>query len=285
MPSVAEPEVQISRAPLTAPDAATPAEALQSQIDTIERVFRDLPQAEISTEHWIAGGLYCRRITIPRGVFAVGALHLKDHVSVMVSGRMRVLTEAGMEELAGHHVWTPKPGLRRVGFAYEDTVWLTVHRTDAATVEAAEDELFANPDGLLSRRTQRIERDRTDYLQMLADVGIDHDTARSQTENTDDQRDFPPGYAWLQVRGSDLDGCGLFTARDLAAGTTIPARIDGQRTPAGRFTNHSATPNVAPMLRADGIDFITLRPIAAGEEITVDYRAAVQCARIAGGAQ
>jgi len=61
-----------------------------------------------------------------------------------------------------------------------------------------------------------------------------------------------------------------------------PARIAGMRTPAGRYTNHSNTPNSAMILTACGdINLIALRDIEGckggdnGEEITIDYRQAL----------
>jgi hypothetical protein len=36
------------------------------------------------------------------------------------------------------YIGSGKPGRRKVGYAIEDTVWATFHRTDAATVEEAE---------------------------------------------------------------------------------------------------------------------------------------------------
>ena len=58
-----------------------------------------------------------------------------------------------------------------------------------------------------------------------------------------------------------------------------PARLDGQRTPAARYINHSRMPNAdAAMTETGDIYLFALRPIAGcrggqlGEEITIDYR-------------
>ena len=145
--------------------AAVPAHALREQVATIERAFLQLPQVEIRTEHRFIGGMYVREITIPAGVFATGALHLSDHVSIMVRGRMAVMTGAGMQEVAGYNLWTPIAGIKRVGYAFEETVWLTVHRTDAKTVDQAEAELFADADLLLSRRLDALPAEQRAHLE------------------------------------------------------------------------------------------------------------------------
>jgi len=48
--------------------------------------------------------------------------------------------------------------------------------------------------------------------------------------------------------------------------------IDFSRSPDPmRYTNHSCKPNARLTIRAGRVEFYALRPIAAGEEITVDY--------------
>ena len=61
-----------------------------------------------------------------------------------------------------------------------------------------------------------------------------------------------------------------------------PARIDGKRTPAGRFTNHSKTPNAEMVLSGNGDIFLFAKQSISGckggnvgAEITVDYRQAM----------
>jgi uncharacterized protein len=48
--------------------------------------------------------------------------------------------------------------------------------------------------------------------------------------------------------------------------------IDGSsRRNLGRYINHSCRPNAEALLRRGGIEFVALRAIAPGEEITLDY--------------
>ena len=62
-------------------------------------------------------------------------------------------------------------------------------------------------------------------------------------------------------------------------GVLGPARINGKRTPLGRYTNHSMSPNAKPELMDNGdIYLVSTMNISGckggskGEEITVDYR-------------
>jgi len=88
------------------------------------------------------------------------------------------------------------------------------------------------------------------------------------------------------VSDSPIEGRGLFATGAIASGEVIaPARIEGKRTPAGRFTNHAKSPNAKMVARTDGdIDLVAISEIKGclggqpGDEITVCYREAARVA-------
>ena len=97
---------------------------------------------------------------------------------------------------------------------------------------------------------------------------------------------FPPGAYKCKIGRSHIDGRGLIATADIKAGEVIaPARIGACRTPAGRYTNHSADPNAVMVVVGDRIMVVATRPITGcmggfdGEEITVSYRAAIATAQ------
>lgn len=124
----------------------------EAQIRELERHVLALPQADLSTEHAVHGGLYIRQILIPAGTVATGAIHRVPHFSLMVYGDITVSTPAGMERLSGPRLWLAGAGTKRVGFAHADTLWITVHRCDSSTTEGAEQELFEESGMLINRR-------------------------------------------------------------------------------------------------------------------------------------
>ena len=106
----------------------------------------------------------------------------------------------------------------------------------------------------------------------------------------------------VEVRPSPIDGQGAFAAEPITArrkigeirGTSMSvaeARIRATRqerimivevsrrraidfsrsADPMRYTNHSCRPNARMTIRQGRVEFYALRPIAAGEEITVDY--------------
>ena len=85
---------------------------------------------------------------------------------------------------------------------------------------------------------------------------------------------------------ADALGCRI-ELRGGPGAVIAPARIAGKRTPAGRYTNHSAKPNaVMVQLPSGDIDLVASRHISGcaggqlGEEITIDYRQALRLSGI-----
>lgn len=127
------------------------------------------------------------------------------------------------------------------------------------------------------------ENDRGDYARFLAESCLNAAWVAAVSANPDDQVPLPDGWS-ARVATSPIHGLGMFATGSVARGAVIaPARIGGKRTPAGRYVNHSARPNAlgvprSPVPDAD-VDLVALRPILAGEEITLDYREALRANR------
>jgi hypothetical protein len=122
--------------------------------------------------------------------------------------------------------------------------------------------------------------DFNDYYEAIKEIGFDHDTVRKISLNEDDQIPFPYGAYNVEVSPSKIEGKGLFVTADFKEGDVIaPARLNGMRTPAGRYINHSKNPNSYFFMDSVGDVFVVanknLRGYQGGnlgDEITVDYR-------------
>jgi SET domain-containing protein len=88
--------------------------------------------------------------------------------------------------------------------------------------------------------------------------------------------EMPEGHA-VELRKSKIHGLGLFALKDFEVGEIIcPGRLDGKRTPAGRFINHSVESNILPQLVGNDIYAVATRKIHPNEELLVDYRASMR---------
>lgn len=270
--------------------------ALQSRdIAKAENSMLQLPQAECSVIHHFGPGLYVREVHMPAGILAIGHEQRFEHLNVFLKGRVRMLNDDGTTtDLVAPMMFVGKPG-KKAGYVLEDVVWQNIYATDETNIEKLErmflvksDEFATHQAAQATARAAAHEDDRADYLAMLDETGFDHSTARSQSENEADQCTFPFGAWRVKTGASAIEGTGLFATAPIGDGELIaPARIDGKRTPAGRFTNHSKSPNAEMVLLPNGdINLISLKSIAGchggqdGEEITIDYRQALSLSGI-----
>lgn len=94
---------------------------------------------EFEVKHTFLNGMYMRELFIPKGSLLVGKIHKLECLNIVSKGDISILTETGSARVtAGYSVVSP-PGLQKVGFAHEDTVFVNIFRTDETDVERIED--------------------------------------------------------------------------------------------------------------------------------------------------
>ena len=111
----------------------------RENILALEDAMRKEPdQLTIVPVHYFADGLYAREITIPKGAVLTGKIHLFEHINIISKGDISVLTEEGVKRIKAPATIISQPGIKRVGYAHEETVWTTVHACRVADAEEAE---------------------------------------------------------------------------------------------------------------------------------------------------
>lgn len=105
----------------------------------------EIPPESCPVEHFWAEGSYGRQITMPAGTLIVGKIHKHSHVNVISKGHCLVYTEQdGVKELVAPCTFVSHPYTKRVVYNIEETVWTTVHVTNATTEQEVEDEVIAS---------------------------------------------------------------------------------------------------------------------------------------------
>lgn len=256
-------------------------EEIRGAILAAEGLMRQMPQVEIEPTHAFAQGLYSRSILIPKGTTLTGKVHKQDDLQIMVYGDISVLTEHGFKRLVGHQVFRGKAGLKQIGYAHEDTLWITVHAAESTDMDELERLLFEDEGSPLDFKTGKTSAARQDYFRMLAEVGVTHEVAWAQSQIEADRRDLViPGVI---IGPSRIHGVGVIAIQAFEPGQVVgPARVDGMRTQLGRYTNHSHAPNGRMGLDNGNISLIALAQISEGEEITTDYRETLALSAIKG---
>jgi mannose-6-phosphate isomerase-like protein (cupin superfamily) len=117
------------------------------QINRLQAEMTKLPQAELKTEHYFSGGMYCRKVFRSAGTLIVGKVHKKDHFFMCVKGQIIAWSEKGMVTLNEGDIICSKPGTKRVTLAVTDAIGVTVHKTNKLNLDKIEKELI-EPDEL-----------------------------------------------------------------------------------------------------------------------------------------
>jgi hypothetical protein len=268
---------------LTAPVDAT---------EQIEAQLLQLPQVECPVLHHFGPGVYIREVRMPAGSLILGHRHKHTHTNILVSGRLKFLNEGReVAELVAPAVITSNPG-RKLAYIIEDTVWQNIYATEERDVEKLEAMLLDKSDAWLEYKDRvfKLEeslrvKDREDFQNVITAFGMDKEFVSSISRSEDDQIPFPAGAApKVALHPSPIHGTGVFSSFPITAFEVIgPARLDGKRTPLGRYTNHSANPNVFFVKNDNGdIYAMASRDIRGcqggdnGEEITLDYYQALK---------
>ena len=252
--------------------------------DQVEAAFLDQPQADCPVTHRFGPGIYIREVLLPRGAYVVGHAHKTVHLNIMLTGRLGLIDDEGVETiLDAPQTFVAGMG-RKVAYIYEDVIWQNLHATTETDVEVLEDTYLDKSAVWLdhARRAALVTENYSDDLEDFAAALalVDALAFKVACERQDDLTPFPPGEYKVMTGASRIHGKGLFATGVIGVNELIaPARLDGLRTPALRYVNHGKTPNAEPMMTEDGdIYLFALRPIAGcqggqlGEEITIDYR-------------
>jgi quercetin dioxygenase-like cupin family protein len=104
-------------------------EEMRGKIVQLEAAMKAAPEhhVEIPLRHYFAPGLYLREITIPKGTTLTGKIHKTEHLCILSKGKVSVWTDEGMKTLEASHVVHSLPGIKRVLYAHEESVWINVH--------------------------------------------------------------------------------------------------------------------------------------------------------------
>jgi hypothetical protein len=116
-------------------------DTMREKVLRLEAVLSQYPQLPEQLTHHFSGGIYARELFIPKDAVIVGKIHRFAHLNFLMKGDISVLTEHGVKRLKAPAVIASAPGIKRAGYAHEDTVWITVHATAETDVNKIEDQV------------------------------------------------------------------------------------------------------------------------------------------------
>ena len=118
----------------------------REQIERLQAEMVKMPQLELQTEHYFVPGMYCRRVFRPAGALIVGKVHKQPHFFLCAKGEIIAWTDKGMKRLQAGDVVECQPGTKRVTLAVQDSIGITIHKTDKTDLDEMEAELIEPDD-------------------------------------------------------------------------------------------------------------------------------------------
>ena len=92
----------------------------------LEGVF----QVDPNVEHTFSDGLYCKKMTIPKGYVAGMHKHKYAHLSILAKGKVRISTDDYNKEVTAPFCINIEAEKHHMIEALENSEWFCIHATD-----------------------------------------------------------------------------------------------------------------------------------------------------------
>lgn len=246
----------------------------QAILDLEKQMIQE-DQLEIPATHLVHGGMYARAVTVPAGTLLTGHIYKYDHIEVMASGTLVVTTDDGSSRvLTGYNLMPALSGKKRAAYAIEETTWITFHVAQNANHMSGDDiQDVLTADTFEDLEDFYNEVNRVDYLIFLQQLGWTQEQMDKIVTNKDDYLEIELHQYGLKMGDSPIHGQGVFATEPFDKGVPLScSRVGGFRTQLGRYVNHAVRPNCTFEVRESDVLCVTCKDIAAGDELTVNYR-------------
>jgi hypothetical protein len=110
----------------------------RDKVLALQEFMAQMPQAPgFTTNHFFAGGMYCRKMYIPKDSLIVSKVHKTEHFFIGCVGELHVAGQGDNYVIRPGDIVPSPIGTKRVVYALTDVVVLTVHKTEL--IEADQD--------------------------------------------------------------------------------------------------------------------------------------------------
>ena len=96
-------------------------------------------------KHTFADSIYIRQMTIAKDEVIIGAIHKHLHVWILLSGHITVLTEDKAKEYIAPCTVLSEPGIKRVIYGNEESIFTNIHKnpTNTRNIKELEKQIVA----------------------------------------------------------------------------------------------------------------------------------------------
>ena len=89
----------------------------------------------IPIRHFFMDGVYIREMTMYKDTVVVGAIHKHLHMCFLLTGKITVMNEEETIDHVAPCFIISTPGIKRVLYAHEDSIWYNTHKNPENTEE------------------------------------------------------------------------------------------------------------------------------------------------------
>ena len=88
---------------------------------------------KIPIRHFFMDGVYIREMKMYKGTAVIGAIHKHLHMCFLLEGHLTVANEDGVVEHNAPCYIESTPGVKRILYAHEDSLWYNTHKNPSNT--------------------------------------------------------------------------------------------------------------------------------------------------------
>lgn len=110
-----------------------------AQIKRLEsEMLAKLNPVDAPVTHHFAHGIYGRELFIPAGSLLTGKMHRYSTLNLLIKGEITVTTPDGLKRIHAPAIFTSPAGVKKIGYAHTDTIWVNVHPTKLTNLDDIE---------------------------------------------------------------------------------------------------------------------------------------------------
>lgn len=112
----------------------------KKDIYELEQHLSKLPQIECQVQHDFSHGIYVRTLEIPKDSLIIGKRHRYETCNILLKGKISIYLdgEDKIVHLEAPCIFNSEPGVKKMGYAHEDTLFANVHPTNERDVDEIE---------------------------------------------------------------------------------------------------------------------------------------------------
>lgn len=95
--------------------------------------------------HHFANGVYARETFVPRGTLVIGKIHRYETINFITLGKVAVVNPEQPEKnqiFVAPYTFVSPAGSKRMVYALDDCIWITVHPAESEDLGRLEEELI-----------------------------------------------------------------------------------------------------------------------------------------------